>query len=92
MHSHLELNSLEGSPVVALSQAACGTLARFEGADLPPGELGMLEAVGLRRGATLQVRRSGGSCIIQVGATRLALSAPAARRILVRPLEPGPGA
>ena len=74
---------------VPLSQLVCGALAIFEGSSLPPAERAVLEAVGLHGGETLQVRQGGESCIIQVGTTRLALSGPAARRILVRPLGRG---
>jgi Fe2+ transport system protein FeoA len=73
---------------VPLSQLVCGTLALFEAANLPPSEQAALAAVGLHGGETLTVRQGGDSCIIQVGTTRLALSGPAARRILVRPLDP----
>lgn len=74
------------SAAIPLSKMTCGSAALFERSDLPPGERGMLEAVGLHGGARLRVRQGGHSCVIQVGSTRLALAGPAARRILVRPL------
>ncbi|MHC4127933.1 MAG: FeoA family protein [Planctomycetota bacterium] len=101
MHSHFPANpSPRRGPrrgpriarhgaAIPLSQLVCGALALFEGANLPPAERAALAAVGLHGGETLQVRQGGDSCIIQVGTTRLALSGPAARRILVRPLSPG---
>jgi hypothetical protein len=79
---------LSPSAAIPLSQLVCGTVALFEGADLPESEMGILAAVGLQDGATLQVRQGGESCVIQVGTTRLALAGPAAHRILVRPLGP----
>ena len=72
-----------------LSELVCGARALFERADLPASDRAILASVGLQRGETLQVRQSGDSCVIQVGSTRLALSGPAARRILVTPLSPG---
>jgi len=72
-----------------LSKLVCGAVALFEGADLPASDRAILASVGLQGGETLQVRQSGDSCVIQVGSTRLALSGPAARRILVTPLNPG---
>ena len=72
-----------------LSELVRGALALFEGADLPASDRAILASVGLHGGETLQVRQSGDSCVIQVGATRLALAGPAARRILVTPLSPG---
>lgn len=72
---------------IPLSQMVCGSAALFERTDLPPGERGMLEAVGLHGGAKLRVRQGGDSCVIQIGTTRLALSGSAARQILVRPLH-----
>jgi len=101
MHSHLPANPshprkprrgcrrTRHAAAIPLSQLVCGALALFEGANLPPDERAALAAVGLHGGETLQVRQGGDSCIIQVGTTRLALSGPAARRILVRPLSPG---
>ncbi|MHC4100436.1 MAG: FeoA domain-containing protein [Planctomycetota bacterium] len=77
------------SAATPLSQLVCGALALFEGADLPASERAILASVGLQGGETLQVRQSGDSCVIQVGSTRLGLSGPAARRILVTPLSPG---
>jgi Fe2+ transport system protein FeoA len=74
------------SAAIPLSRMACGSAALFERTDLPPGERGMLEAVGLHGGARLRVRQGGDSCVIQIGTTRLAVAGPAARRILVRPL------
>ncbi|MHC4768913.1 MAG: FeoA domain-containing protein [Planctomycetota bacterium] len=78
-----------GAAATPLSQLVCGALALFEGADLPASERAILASVGLQGGETLQVRQGGDSCVIQVGSTRLALSGPAARRILVTPLSPG---
>jgi quinolinate synthase len=73
---------------IPLSRLVSGALALFEGTDLPRRERAVLAAVGLQRGETLRVRQGGDSCVIQVGTTRLALSGPAAQRILVRPLSP----
>ncbi len=74
-----------------LSRLAAGAHARFERSDLPSEEQALLDAMGLHTRARMRVRRAGKICIVQIGATRLALADALARRIQVTPL-PEPSA
>jgi Fe2+ transport system protein FeoA len=76
--------------MIPLPVVAAGAVARIRRADLGAEDRAMLEAMGLREGATLRVQRNGAGCIVQVDATRVALADPVARRIMVTPVEAGP--
>ncbi len=69
-----------------LSRLTAGDHARFERSDLPSEEQALLDAMGLHPRARMRVRRTGKLCIVQIGATRLALAGALARRIHVTPI------
>ncbi len=74
-----------------LSRLTAGAHALFERSDLPSEEQALLGAMGLHPQARMRIRRTGKICIVQIGATRLALADALARRIQVTPL-PEPSA
>jgi Fe2+ transport system protein FeoA len=62
-----------------------GHRGTLHAADVRPEEKRLLEAMGLTEEAEIRLCKTGEPCIVQVHATRLALSAAFARRILVMP-------
>ncbi len=76
----------EGPPVaVPLAEMQAGRRGRLHATRLRPEESRLLHAMGLTGSSDIRVCKTGEPCIVQVHATRLALSAALARRILITP-------
>ncbi len=72
-----------GLDVIQLSKLPAGAEATIVGAELPPCDAALLDAMGLAEQSPLLVVRQGEPCIVQVRGTRVGLTAPIANRILV---------
>lgn len=70
---------------LSLAQLKRGDRAIVELDALPQEDSRLLEAMGLSDRAEIRVCRSGSTCIVQVEATRLGISAAMAARILATP-------
>ena len=68
---------------VPLCQLRAGERARVHTTELACEDCELLRAMGMTEHCRLKVCRSGGTCIVQVKATRLGLSGAIARRIMV---------
>jgi Fe2+ transport system protein FeoA len=66
-----------------LTSLAAGAHARLIAADLAPGELEYLAALGLCQGCRLRVCRAGDPWIVEVRDTRIGLAESVARQLLV---------
>lgn len=75
----------DGPTPVPLSALAVGALATVARRNLSPCDSELLVAMGLTDRKTLRVCRAGDPCIIEIGGTRLGLSAVMARCVLVLP-------
>lgn len=76
----------EGAPVaVPLAEMEVGHRGRLHATELRTEESRLLHAMGLTGSSDIRVCKTGEPCIVQVHATRLALSAAVARRILITP-------
>lgn len=76
----------EGPPeVVPLAEMQAGRWGRLHATRLRPEDSQLLHAMGLTGSSDIRVCKTGEPCIVQVHATRLALSAALARRILITP-------
>lgn len=68
---------------VPLCQLRPGERARLHATDLACDDCELLRAMGMTEQCQLKVCRGGGTCIVQVNATRLGLAGDIARRIMV---------
>ncbi len=68
---------------VPLCQLRAGERARLHTTELACEDCELLRAMGMTEQCRLKVCRNGGTCIVQVNATRLGLSGAIARRIMV---------
>ena len=72
---------------VPLTTLASGQRATVEHRELACEDCELLTAMGLQDRCELRVCRGGSPCIVQVNQTRLGLSAPIAKKVLVRVAE-----
>jgi Fe2+ transport system protein FeoA len=72
--------------VIPLRQLGKGRLGQLHAMDLCCEDCELLQAMGMTDQCKIRMCRRGSSCIVQVGATRLGVSARFAERILVRPI------
>lgn len=72
---------------VPLCQLRPGERGRLHATDLACEDCELLSAMGMTEQCRLTVCRNGGSCIVQVNATRLGLARAIAKRIMVA-IEP----
>jgi hypothetical protein len=79
------------STPVALSSLAVGSSAILHDANLDLESTRLLRALGLSTSGELRLCKAGQPCIVQVGATRIAVSYDVAARILVIPSHPAAG-
>ncbi len=70
---------------VPLAEMQAGDRGRRHATRARPEESRLLHAMGLTGSSDIRVCKTGEPCIVQVHATRLALSAALARRILITP-------
>jgi Fe2+ transport system protein FeoA len=70
---------------VPLSSLAIDASARFQGGQLATEDRDTLRALGLTDGATLRVCKQGEPCVVQVRATRIAITGRVAQAIFVEP-------
>jgi Fe2+ transport system protein FeoA len=71
---------------VPLCDLPVGRLARLHAVDLDDAAASLLRALGLTNDSDLRLCKAGEPCIIQIGGTRLGVSAAVACRILVLPV------
>jgi Fe2+ transport system protein FeoA len=72
---------------IPLCELPVGQAARLHAVDLDDGAAGLLRALGLTIDSELRLAKRGEPCIVQVGGTRLGVSAAVACHILVWPLN-----
>jgi Fe2+ transport system protein FeoA len=72
---------------IPLCELPVGDVARLHAVDLDADAAGLLHALGLTADSDLRLCKRGEPCIVQVGGTRLGVSASVACHILVRPLN-----
>lgn len=77
------LNAISAAQAVPLTAVGLGMVVTVLDRLLSDEDTELLTAMGLGAGARLRVCRSGGRCIVQVAATRLALGRDIARRVMV---------
>jgi len=70
---------------IPLCELQVGQPARLHAVDLDDGAAGLLDALGLTSDSELRLCKRGEPCIVQVGGTRLGVSASVACHILVWP-------
>jgi Fe2+ transport system protein FeoA len=70
---------------IPLCELPVGQSARLHALDLDEGSAGLLHALGLTRDSDIRLCKRGEPCIVQVGGTRLGVSASVACHILVWP-------
>lgn len=70
---------------IPLCELPVGQAARLHAVDLDDGAAGLLRALGLTNDSELRLCKRGEPCIVQVGGTRLGVSASVACHILVWP-------
>lgn len=70
---------------VSLTRLRVGSRARFHDSQLEPGDLQLLEALGLTGACRLRVCQAGDPWIVQVRATRIGIAEAVARAIFVIP-------
>ena len=73
------------SRAIALSALAVGAHATLHDAQLDAQSARLLRALGLSADRPLRLCKAGEPCIVQVGATRIGVSADVASRIFVIP-------
>lgn len=74
---------------VPLCDLPVGQVARLHAVDLDDAAAGLLRALGLTSDADLRLCKGGEPCIVQIGGTRLGVSAAVASHILVLPVTEG---
>jgi Fe2+ transport system protein FeoA len=70
---------------VPLSSLTIDSSARFQGSQLATEDRDTLRALGLTDGAMLRVSKEGEPCVVQVRATRIAITRRVAQAIFVEP-------
>jgi len=78
-------DALSALQPLGLDSLKAGQCARFHQADLTCDDCAMLSALGLNDQCRFRVCRSGVTCILQVGGTRIGLSRRVAEKITVVP-------
>jgi Fe2+ transport system protein FeoA len=82
----MALPAASGLPI-PLCELPVGRSARLHAVDLDEGAADLLRALGLTSDSDLRLCKRGEPCIVQVGGTRLGVSASVACHILVFPSD-----